>query len=138
MRTIILCLVISLGSFIAKGQSTKSNEQEIYKVTRVSSAYMDHNKLIQENKYATVSMVIINKTSVAIVSDGDTFYSDILHKENMSDLFGEKGVSKGVIITAKSRISGTIEVYIVRKSKIVIIDEMQLATIYSVEKSNVW
>ena len=104
MRNIILCLVISLSSFIAKGQSAKSNEQEIYKVTRVSSAYMDHNKLIQENKYATVSMVIINKTTVAIVSDGNTFYSDILHTEKMSDLFGEKGVSKGVIITAKSRI----------------------------------
>ena len=83
-------------------------------------------------------MVIINKTTVAIVSDGNTFYSDILHTEKMSDLFGEKGVSKGVIITAKSRISGVIEVYIVRKSKIVIIDEMQLATIYSVEKSNTW
>ena len=99
---------------------------------------MDHNKLIQENKYATVSMVIINKTTVAIVSDGNTFYSDILHTEKMSDLFGEKGVSKGVIITAKSRISGTIEVYIVRESKIVLIDEMQLANVYSVEKSKAW
>ena len=137
MRTIILCLVISLGSFIAKGQSTKSDEQEIYKVTRVSSAFVEHNRCFEENKNAKVLMVIINKTSVAIVTENNTSYSDILHKEKMSEFLGGKGDSNGVIITTKNRMSGAIVVYIVNKSKIVIIDEMNIALVYSVEKSNV-